>query len=188
MTERSKTKAPIKIKLDIDIDTNDRMRASFLDSSSKRIWLLPGRGLADLIPDGSEGPITLEVNDFFQRGTVYEVFGAILEDDGHTIAAHWQHTENGQQYTLPPLSAAEAAKVELLVGALPRRKDVAVPTPLAPKPRPDDDTFQRTAVDPPPNHRIAIDPPPNHRIAIDPPPKDPDKTRALQGEATRPRR
>jgi hypothetical protein len=170
MTERSETKAPIKIKLDIDIDTNDRMRASFLDSSSKRIWLLPGRGLADLLPDGSEGPITLEVNDFFQRGTVYEVFGAILEDDGHTIAAHWQPTGNGQQYTLPPLSAAEAAKVELLIGALPRRKDAAVPTPLARKPWPDD-TFGGTAVDPPP--------------------KDPDKEepiRVLEREATQPRR
>jgi hypothetical protein len=171
MTKQSETKASIKIKLDVDIDTNDRLRVSFLDSSSKRTRLLPGRGLTDLLPEGSEGPITLEVNDFFQRGTVYEVFGAILEGDGHTIAAHWQATENGQQYTLPPLSAAEAAKVELLIGALPRRKEAVVPTALATKPRPDrDDLFGGTAVDPPP--------------------KDPDKhepIRVLQGETAQPR-
>lgn len=188
MTKRSETNAPIKIRLDIDIDANDQLRVSFFDSTSKRIRLLPGRGLADLVPDGSDGPISLEVNDFFQRDTVYEVFGAILEDDGHTIAAYWRPTENGRQYTLPSLSTKDAARIKLLIGALPRRRDAVVPIPLAPKPRPVEFI---TSVDPPPKDpekrellrtrqseapgatSLAQPIQPPRETSIEPPPKDP---------------
>lgn len=183
MTKRSETNAPIKIRLDIDIDADDMVRVSFLDSTSRRIRLHPGHGLADLLPDGSDGPISLEVNDFFQRGTVYEVFAAILEDDGHTIAAHWQPTESGQQYALPPLSKEDAARIKLLIGALPRRKDAVVPTPLAPKPRVGRDRFG-TAIDPPPKDplasRLPALEPPLRETSIDPPPKGPEKRELLR--------
>lgn len=141
MTKRSETSRSITIRLDAEIDHEDQLRVSFLDAKSERIPLRADRGLSDLVLDAGEGPITLEVKNFFQRGAVYEVFGAILEDNGHTIAAYWQPTETGQQYTLPPLSEKDPAKIKLLIGALSRCPGAVVPTPLTTQPRPDGYAF-----------------------------------------------
>lgn len=141
MTKPSETSRSITIRLDAEIDHEDQLRVSFLDAKPERIPLRADRGLSDLVLSAGEGPITLEVKNFFQRGAVYEVFGAILEPNGRTIKAYWQPTETGQQYTLPPLSAADAASFTLLIGALSRRPDAVVPTPLTTQPRPEGYAF-----------------------------------------------
>jgi hypothetical protein len=134
MAKASKAKEPAIIKLDTYIDENDQLRVSFLDPTGERIPLRPDRGLQDAVAGfGREGSLTLEVRDFFQRGTVYEVYGAILEENGRDIHAYWKPTGNGQQYTFTSLSRTEAAKIKLVIGALPRRKDAVVPVPLAPR-------------------------------------------------------
>lgn len=150
MTKASKANKSTTIRLDTYIDGNDQLRVSFLDPLGERIPLRPDRGLQDIVAaHRGEDAITLEVNDFFQRGTVYDVYGAILEENGHTIAAHWSPTGKGQQYTLTSLPETEAAAIKLVIGALPRRKDAAVPIPLAPRSASGLDPFP-TSVDPPP--------------------------------------
>jgi hypothetical protein len=147
MTKLMTANKSTTISFDTSIDGNDQLRVSFRNPRGGRIFLNPDRGLEDIVAAyRTKGAITLEVNDFFQRGTVYEVYGAILVENSRTIAAHWTPTGRGQQYTFKSVPKAEAGKIKLVIGALPRRRDAAVPIPLAPR-------FTdplATSVDPPP--------------------------------------
>lgn len=122
------------IKLDTYIDANDQLIVSFREPGLEPIRVRPDRGLEDLVAahPGIES-LTVEICDFFQRGTIYEVYGAVLEDDGRTVAVHWKPTGRGQQHTFAISSAAAASRIKLVIGALPRRKDASVPEPLAPR-------------------------------------------------------
>lgn len=122
MTKASKSTT---IKLDMYIDEKDQLDVSFLLPTGECVSLHPERGLQDILARvGREGSLTLEVKDFFQRNTIYEVYGAVLEENGHDVATHWERTENGQMYTFASLSKAAAMK--LVIGAVPRRTEAAV--------------------------------------------------------------
>lgn len=130
MTKASKSKT---IQLDTHIDENGQLSVSFSGPAGERVSLHPERGLQDILASvGCEGSLTLEVRDFFQRNTIYEVYGALLEENGHGVAAYWERTGNGQQYTFASLSRSEAAGIKLVIGAVPRRTEAAMLVTLAP--------------------------------------------------------
>jgi hypothetical protein len=120
------------IKLDAYIDEDDQLVVSFKEPMLEPIELRSEGGLTDLVKEYPT-ELTVDVHDFVQRGTVYEVYGATLEDDGRTIASHWKRTEAGQMCTFAIPSSYEASKIKLFIGALPRRKDAPVPAPLWPR-------------------------------------------------------
>lgn len=147
-TATSKTSAIIQ--LDAHIDENDFLVVSYQEPGLEPIPLRPDRGLQDLVAaHPGKKSLIVEVRDFFQRNTVYEVYGATLEADGHTIAAHWERTRNGLQHTFAISSATDAGRIKLVIGALPRRHDAAVPVPLAPRAGSGSGPFP-PEVDPPP--------------------------------------
>jgi hypothetical protein len=130
MSQAAKAKA-FAIKLDAYIDKDDQLVLSFREPGLDPVVLRPERGLADLVAGHEDqDSLTLEVRDFVQRGTVYDVYCATLEDDGRTIAAHWKPTDAGQNYTFARASLVDASRIKLFIGALPRRKDAPVPMPL----------------------------------------------------------
>jgi hypothetical protein len=119
------------IELAAHIDENNQLSLTFQDLG-RRVALRPGAGLADLLalhPGASS--ITLEVRDFFQCGAVYDVYGANLAADGRVVESHWQATGHGQRSAFAVVSAAEARKVKVVVGATPRRPGAPVPVPFA---------------------------------------------------------
>ncbi len=118
------------IELEAHIDDHNQLSLTYQDLD-RRVALRPGAGLADLLalhPDARS--ITLEVRDFFQYGAVYDVYGANLATDGRVVESHWQPTGHGQRSAFGPVSAAEARKVKLVVGATPRRPGAPVPAPF----------------------------------------------------------
>jgi hypothetical protein len=115
------------IALRARIDQDNQLVLSAHDERG-RVDLRPNAGIADLLPRGSSG-LTLEVRDFFQGGTVYDVYGAILGADGHEVAAHWEATGRGRRYQFAG-SEAEARSIKLVIGATPRRPGAPVPVPF----------------------------------------------------------
>ena len=88
-------------------------------------------GIWDLLgqePPG--GSVTVEVHDFFQSGTIYDVYGAVLAADGATIASHWEPTGRGQRHQFAVVPEAEARKVHFIIGATPRSPGAPVPVPF----------------------------------------------------------
>lgn len=120
------SEAPV-IALTARIDQDNQLVLSTLDERG-RVDLRPNAGLADLLPRGGNS-LTLEVRDFFQCGTVYDVYGAILADDGHEVLAHWEPTGHGRRHRFVG-SEAEARTVKLVIGAIPRRPGAPVPMPF----------------------------------------------------------
>lgn len=140
------TDTPISIRLNAFIDVEDQLRVSFRNPGGELVLLNPDRGLEQIAAAYRiEGAVTLEIKDFFQRGTMYEVYGAILEEDGTTVAAHWNPTGTGQQYTLAFGSERGPGNIRFVIGALPRRLGAAVPHPLV-----RGGGLTSTSVDPPP--------------------------------------
>lgn len=122
------------VKLDAYIDQDDRLVVSFKEPGMEPILLRPERGFEDLVAGHEDREsFIVEVRDFVQCDTVYEVYCATLEDDGRTIAEHWKPTGAGQMGTFTLSSPAEAGRIKLFIGALPRRKDAPVPMPLGPR-------------------------------------------------------
>ena len=94
-----------------------------------RAPLRPNAGIEDLLV-GDSGSITVEVTDFFQCGTVYDVYGATLGPDGHEIAAHWEATGRGRRARFDVSSSSDARQTRIVVGATPRRPGAPVPAPF----------------------------------------------------------
>jgi hypothetical protein len=138
------------IKLDAYIDEEDQLVLSFKEPGLDPVVLRPERGLADLIADHEDrDSLTVEVRDFVQRGTVYKVYCATLEDDGHTVAAHWMSTAAGQMYEFDRTSLDDASRIKLFIGAIPQRKDAPVPMPLGARSASTCDPFPQD-IEPPP--------------------------------------
>jgi hypothetical protein len=151
MKKASKSRISATVQLDARIDENDQLVVSFQEPGLERVPLRPDRSLQDLVAaHPGKKSLTLEIRDFFQKSTVYEVYGVTLEDDGHTIAAHWERTQHGVHHTFEIASATDASTIKLVIGALPRRHDAAVPLPLAPRAASGSGPFP-TEVDPPPH-------------------------------------
>jgi hypothetical protein len=123
----------IKFKLHAYINKDDQLVVGYKQQKREVIELRPDGGLKELTREYPT-ELTVEVHDFVQRGTVYEVYCATLASDGHTITSHWRRTEAGQACTFSLLDPHEAEKIKLFIGALPRRKDAPVPAPLWPHP------------------------------------------------------
>jgi hypothetical protein len=115
------------IELAARIDQDNQLVLSAQDDRG-RVDLRPNAGIADLLPRGSD-TLTLEVRDFFQCGTIYDVYGAILADDGHAVATHWEPTGHGQRYRFV-VSEDQARRVKLVIGATPRKPGAPVPIPF----------------------------------------------------------
>lgn len=118
------------IELAARIDQDNQLVLSILEDRGRED-LRPSAGIADLLPRDSGGTtsITVEVRDFFQCGTVYDVYGATLADDAHEITAHWEPTGRGRRYQFE-VSETEARRVKFVVGATPRRPGAPVPIPF----------------------------------------------------------
>lgn len=115
------------IELAAHIDQDNQLVLCAQDERG-RVDLRPNAGIADLFPRGSSA-LTLEVRDFFQCGSLYDVYGAILAEDGHEVTAHWEPTGHGRRYQFL-VSEAEARAVKLVIGATPRRPGAPVPIPF----------------------------------------------------------
>ncbi len=127
---------PVSVQLKVHLDDNDALVVSFLSLDDRPTQLRPERGLRDLYLEHSEaGALTLEVNDLFQRHTIYQVWAATLDGDGRTITAHWRRTECGVRHTIELSSEEAAAKLKLVIGATPRQPGVALPIPFASRPK-----------------------------------------------------
>jgi hypothetical protein len=124
------TPESLVIELAARIDEDSQLILSVLEDRGRED-LRPSAGIADLLPraPGGTTSITVEVKDFFQCGTVYDVYGATLADDGHEITAHWEPTGRGRRYQFV-VSEAEARRVKFVVGATPRRPGAPVPIPF----------------------------------------------------------
>lgn len=102
-----------------------------VQDGDRRVALRPSAGIWDLLSRAPHiGSLTVEVSDFFQCGTIYDVHGAILAGDGRTIASHWEPTGRGQRHQFVMLPEAEARNVRLVIGATPRRPGAPVPIPF----------------------------------------------------------
>jgi hypothetical protein len=115
------------IELSARIDQDNQLVLSVQDERG-RVDLRPNAGIADLLPRGSN-TLTLEVIDFFQCGTLYDVYGALLAGDGHEVTAHWEPTARGRRYQFVG-SETEARTVKFVIGATPRRLGAPVPIPF----------------------------------------------------------
>lgn len=118
------------IQLAAHINQNNQLVLTFREGN-KDVALRPTAGIWDLlqdVPSGSE--VTLEVSEFSQDGSTYDVYGVILAEDGATVASHWEPTGRGQRYRLVAMSEEEARQVRLVVGATPRSPGSPVPIPF----------------------------------------------------------
>lgn len=124
------TSESLLIELAARIDPDNQLVLSVM-ADGRREDLRPSAGVADLLPRdlGATRTITVEVRDFFQCGTVYDVYGATLASDGHAITAHWEPTGLGRRYQFT-VSEDEARRVKFVVGATPRRPGAPVPIPF----------------------------------------------------------
>jgi hypothetical protein len=120
----------LTIELAAHIGDGNQLVLTFQDEG-RRVMLRPRAGIWDLLLQAGPGDsVTVEVRDFFQHGTLYDVYGAILADDGTAVASHWEPTGRGQRYQLVAVSEGEARKVRLVIGATPRRPGAPVPVPF----------------------------------------------------------
>lgn len=117
----------LTIELSARIDQDNQLVLSVQEDHG-RADLRPNAGIADLLPRGSRS-ITVEVRDFFQCGTVYDVYGVTLARDGHEVAGHWEPTGRGRRHQFT-VSEDEARSVKLVIGATPRRPGAPVPIPF----------------------------------------------------------
>jgi hypothetical protein len=115
------------IELLPSIDSDNQLQLTFRDGNGKLVLWRPGTGVEDLLPVlGDAASLTLEINDFFQYGSLYAVYGAVLVPHGSTVAAYWEPTGRGQRYTLVARTS-EVPAPRLLIGAAPRMPGAPVP-------------------------------------------------------------
>lgn len=118
------------IQLAAHIDHGNQLILTFQDGE-QRTALRPSAGIWDLLLQAPAGAaVTLEVSDFVQHGTTYDVHGAIMAEDGATVVSRWEPTGHGQRYQLVAMSEEDAREVRLVVGATPRTPGAPVPTPF----------------------------------------------------------
>lgn len=118
------------IELTAHINEGNQLILTFLDEG-ERVALRPSAGIWDLllrVPPGDS--VTMEVSNFSQHGTMYDVYGALLAEDGSTVASRWEPTQRGQRHQLVAVSEEEARKVRLLIGATPRSPGAPEPIPF----------------------------------------------------------
>lgn len=129
---------PPVVKLKVTIDAHDRLIA-LVPTAVGLEPLRAERGLEDVVaelPDAKA--VTIEVGDFFQRNTIYRVYGATLDDDLHHIREHWEATGHGVRQTFELPTASAAGKIKLVIGATPRSPTASTPQPFASRVKDDD--------------------------------------------------
>ena len=123
--------APPVVQLKVFIDEHDRLIALYPTAVGLE-RLRADRGLEDLVAELQDAKaVTIEVSDFFQRNTIYRVYGATLEDDQHQISAHWESTGHGVRQTFELPIPRSAGKIKLVIGATPRSPAAPTPQPFA---------------------------------------------------------
>jgi hypothetical protein len=124
------TRNPSLIELTAAISTANRLVLKFRNVRKKLLDMRPGAGLEDLLAHyGKAASLDIEVNDFYQFGTLYELHGATLAGDGRTVAAYWESTGPGRRYQFT-LGSGRTDTVRFLVGATPRLPGAPVPAPF----------------------------------------------------------
>jgi hypothetical protein len=116
----------IVIELTPSISARNELQLTFRDVADKEILWQPGNGVEPLfwLPDDIAS-LTVEVNDFYQFGSLYTVYGALLTEKD-MVAAYWEATGRGQRQTLARPSTTVPAP-RLLIGAAPRMPGAPVP-------------------------------------------------------------
>ena len=133
---------PKKVELKTRIDKNKKLVLKVViesdDGDVEEFRLKTLDQLADLASaDGGGGAgLSLVVRDFYQDGSAYDVHGLVLAHDGRTVKRHWQAAEDGSgvqhEFVMP---ADGSLPDEIVVGAVPRRRDKAVePWPFESRP------------------------------------------------------
>ncbi len=116
----------IIVKLDVHCDKDNKVVASFESYGSR----LDFKGLSDItdcFEDVEE--VTVEVRDFVQNNTVYEVYGVALADDKRSVAAHFGPLDGGNGCRHRFVLGGRDAHPGIVIGAVPRSR--AVPEPIA---------------------------------------------------------
>jgi hypothetical protein len=119
------TNEPVKIELIPVINNDNELQLQFRDQGKLVFWR-SGQGIGDLVPDGEVPSLTLEVNDFFQYGSLYTVYAAVLIPARATVHAYWEATGRGQRWTLA-VHPIDVFARRLVIGASPRMPGVPVP-------------------------------------------------------------
>jgi hypothetical protein len=115
----------IVIELTPSIRANNQLQLTFLDVNTKRVLWRPRTGIDNLVAlRGQLSSLTIEICDFFQFGSLYSVYGAVLGEDSDVVAAYWESTGRGQRYTVARPSELSP---RLLIGAAPRMPGAPVP-------------------------------------------------------------
>jgi hypothetical protein len=118
------------IQLAAHIDQDNQLVPTFREGN-KDVALRPTAGIWDLLQDVPSGSaVTLEVSEFTQDGSTYDVYGMVLAEDGSTVASRWEPTGRGQRYRFVAMSEEEARKIRLVIGATPRSPGAPVPVPF----------------------------------------------------------
>lgn len=119
------TNDPVEIELIPFINNNNELLLQYRDKGGNLVFWRSGQGIKDLVPDSEAPSLTLEVNDFFQYGSLYTVYAAVLATRGATVHAYWEATGRGQRWTMGP---SDVFARRLVIGATPRMPGVPVPT------------------------------------------------------------
>jgi hypothetical protein len=118
------------IALTARIDEQNRLVLTFQDGD-RHVALRATAGISDLLQRAPHlASVTVEVSDFFQSGSIYDVYGAVLAGDGATIASHWEPTGRGQRHQFAVVPESEARNIQLVIGATPRRPGAPAPVPF----------------------------------------------------------
>lgn len=125
------TNQPLLIELTPFIQSANQLVLMFRDVTKKLVAMRPATGLDDLLTlHGKAASLVIEVNDFYQFGSLYELHGATLADKGNTVAAYWESTGRGRQYRFTRAASGKTETVRFLVGATPRLPGAPVPAPF----------------------------------------------------------
>ena len=122
------------IRLLASIDNANRLVVELTEEGGRTIALSAESGLEDVLVGHRDAhSITLEVHDFYQYQTVYEVYALTLADDNRRILHYWQDTEKGtgKWRTFTTNELQETMPV-FVIGATPRSQQVPEPRPFAP--------------------------------------------------------
>lgn len=141
------TKPPL-IELTAVITSANRLVLRYCDEMKKLVSMRAGTGLEDLLAlRGEAASLVVEVNDFYQYGTLYEIHAATLADDGRTVAEYWESNGRGRRQRFALAASGKAGAVRFLVGATPRLPGAPVPAPF--RSWPEDDGSLPTDIDKP---------------------------------------
>ena len=133
------TRKPPVVELTAVISSANELVLMFRDVTKKLIPMRPGTGLDDLLAlHGKATSLVIEANDFYQFGSLYELHGATLAGDGHTVAAYWEPTGRGRRYRFTRAASDRTGTARFLLGATPRLPGAPVPAPFLSWSDPDD--------------------------------------------------